>query len=312
VFVHNNPIFMKGIDRNSYIVLDIEDKITAKEEPYDTKHIINFTKNSLTSRIGEISNCASAYHNKFAKDEETKKKYEDYVCLLSILNGKEIDFVKTGVRWNVPLNIQKGAKPLPYFLKYKYPHQKTHNKSKTKMNEHCWFIEKWERKLRFNKDFVNTSHCMIDNSIPFRQDKYCEVVELFKIYKKDYNENKNFEKMCKNYNKYKDKLEEMDIEKSIVKEFEIDWDNFYKKYKIKFLDIVPNQAELANYLVELVYNKMNGMYYNLMWQIADEGIMTNLRNKRVKPVLVPKETKDGTGVEYLGRYYKFVEYKGCI
>lgn len=312
VFVHNNPIYIKGINRDSYIVLDIQDKITAKEQPYDKKHIIDFTKKSLSSRIGEISNCASAYHNKFAKDEETKQKYEDYTCLLSVINGKEIDYVKTGVRWNVPLNIQKGVKPLPYFLKYKYPHQNKHNTSKTKMNEHCWFIEKWEKKLRFNKDFVNTSHCMIDNSIPFIEEKYDEVVKLFKVYKKDYNSNRNFEKMCKNYDKYKDKLEELDIKKEMVKDFEIDWEYFYNDYRNNFLKIIPNQAELANYLVELVYNKMNGMYYNQMWQIASEGILTNLRTNKVKPILVPQETKDNKGVEYLGRYYEFVEYKGKI
>lgn len=303
---------MNGINRDSYIVLDIEDKITAKEQEYNLKNIIDFTKKSLSSRIGEISNCASTYHNKYAKDEEIKKKYEDYTCLLSVINGKEIDYVKTGVRWNVPTNIAKGAKPLPYFLKYKYPNQRRHNLSKTKMNEHCWFIEKWERNLKFNNSFVNTSHCVKDDSIPFNEEKFKEVKELFNIYKKDYNDNKNFERMCKNYDKYKDKFEEMDIEKSLVKEFEINWDEFYKRYQIKFLEIVPNQAELANYLVELVYNKMNGMYYNLMWQVASEGIMTNLRNNRVKPVLVPEESKDGTGIEYLGRYYKFVEYRGCI
>lgn len=303
---------MRGINRNSYIVLDIEDKITAKEQPYDKKHIIDFTKKSLSSRIGEISNCASAYHNKYAKDEKTKKRYEDYTCLLSVINGKEIDYVKTGIRWNVPSSIQKGAKPLPYFLKYKYPYQKQHNKSKTKMNEHCWYIEKWERKLKFNKNFVNTSHCIVDNSIPFDNEKYKKVVELFSEYKREYNSNRNFERMCKNYDKYKYELEELDLNKETVKNFEIDWDKFYRKYQDKFLKIVPNQAELANYLVELVYNKMNGMYYNQMWQIAHEGILTNLRKNRIKPILVPEEIKDGIGTEYLGRYYKFVEYKGCI
>ena len=303
---------MKGINKDSYIVLDIEDKITAKEQKYNLENIIDFTKKSLSSRIGEISNCASAYHNKYAKDEETRQKYEDCTCLLSVINGKEIDYVKTGVRWNVPRNIQKGAKPLPYFLKYKYPRQKKHNKSKTKMNEHCWYIEKWERKLRFNKEFVNTSHCLIDISIPFDDEKYNKVEKLFGIYKKEYRSNKNFERMCKNYDKYKYELEELALDKKIVKNFEIDWDKFYNDYQKKFLKVVPNQAELANYLVELVYNKMNGMYYNQMWQIVGEGLLTNLRKNKVTPVLVPKESDNKIGTEYLGRYYSFVEYKGKI
>lgn len=303
---------MKGINKDSYIVLDIEDKITAKEQKYNLENIIDFTKKSLSSRIGEISNCASAYHNKYAKDEETRQKYEDYTCLLSVINGKEIDYVKTGVRWNVPRNIQKGAKPLPYFLKYKYPRQKKHNNSKTKMNEHCWYIERWERKLRFNKEFVNTSHCLIDTSIPFDEEKYNKVEKLFGIYKKEYRSNKNFERMCKNYDKYKYELEELALDKRTVKNFEIDWDKFYNDYQKKFLKVVPNQAELANYLVELVYNKMNGMYYNQMWQIVGEGLLTNLRKNKVTPVLVPKESDNKIGTEYLGRYYSFVEYKGKI
>lgn len=312
VFVHNNPLYLKGISCESYIVLDIEDKITAKEQEYNLKNIIDFTKKSLSSRIGEISNCASTYHNKFAKDEPTKKRYEDYTCLLSVINGKEIDYVKTGVRWNVPMTISKGAKPLPYFLKYKYENQNKHNLSKTKMNEHCWFIEKWEKKLRWKKEFINTSHWMIDNDIEMNQEKYEKVVDLFKKYIADYSDNKHFDRMCKNYKKYKDEFDEMDLDKETVENFEIHWDNFYEGYRQKFISIVPDKSELASYLVELVYNKMNGYHYNQMWEIAKEGILINLRKNRVKPILVPKETEDKSGAEYLGRYYKLVEYKGEI
>lgn len=82
---------MKGVDNNLPIVLDVDDKITAKELPYTLENIINFTKASLDSRIGEISNCGTSYVNKYAKNEEKKKQYDDYCCLLSVINGKEID-----------------------------------------------------------------------------------------------------------------------------------------------------------------------------------------------------------------------------
>lgn len=91
VLVHNNKKLMKGVDNNLPIVLDIEDKITAKELPYTLEHIIQFTKASLDSRIGEISNCGTSYVNKYTKTEEKKKLYDDYCCLLSVINGKEID-----------------------------------------------------------------------------------------------------------------------------------------------------------------------------------------------------------------------------
>lgn len=308
--VHNNKIFMKGIDNNLPITIDVDDKITAQEVEYNVENIISFTKKSLDSRIGEISNCASSYSNKLAKDEKTKKKYEDNTCLLSVINGKEIDYVKTGIRWNVPSQISRNSKPLPYFLKYKYPKLKKLNMSKTKMNEHCWFIEKWERGLKFNNDFINTSYCIIDNSIPFNEIKYNEVSDTFKIFKKEYKRLKDEEKMAKNYDKYKDYFE--GYSKFEVENTKCDWDGFYDKYKNIFEEIVPNKAELANYLVELVYNKQNGSCYNLLWEVANEGILINLNTNRIKPILVPVESEDKTGTEYLGRYYKLVDYKGEI
>ena len=63
---------------------------------------------------------------------------------------KEIDYAKTGVGWNVPTKISKYSKPLPYFLKYKYPKQNKHNMSKTKMNEHCCVQNK--RSAHFRKN----------------------------------------------------------------------------------------------------------------------------------------------------------------
>ena len=309
VIVHNNKALKKGIHRDLPIVLDIEDKITAKELPYDLEHIIEFTKASLDSRIGEISNCASSYINKYTKNEETKKKYDDFCCLLSVINGKEIDYAKTGVRWNVPTKISKYSKPLPYFLKYKYPKQNKHNMSKTKMNEHCWFIEKWERGLRFNTDFINTSYCMIDNNIEFNQEKYDKVVEVFNKCRKEYKGLKDEERMAKNFDKYKYFFE--GLTKFEVENTNYDWDKFYNRYKKEFETICP-QNELTNYLVQLIYNNLNGSYYNILWEVCKKGILENLNINRVKPILAPVESEDNIGTEYLGRYYKLVEYKGEI
>lgn len=308
--VHNNEIYMKGINNNLPITLDIQDKITAKETPYDREHIIEFVKKSLDSRIGEISNCASSYHNKETKNVEQKKIYDDYTCLLSVINGKEIDYVKTGVRWQVPIKIQKGSKPLPYFLKYKYLKQQKHNYSKTKMNEHCWYIEKWQRKLRFSSNFVNTSHCLIDNSLVFRDDKLKIVEKELKLIIKKYKDYKNQEKMAKDYDRYKDFFE--GLSKEEVENTRFDWDKFYNNIRKRLLDSIDcTEEELANYMVEIIYNKLNGNYFDILWGICENGLLNNLKNNRVKPVLVPKETSEkDKGREYLGRYYEFVEYKG--
>jgi hypothetical protein len=44
----------------------------------------------MNSLIGETSNCATGFLNKTPKSEEQKKKYESYVNLLSVINGKAI------------------------------------------------------------------------------------------------------------------------------------------------------------------------------------------------------------------------------
>lgn len=86
----NNKTMMSGVDHNAKIVIDIEDKVTALKEEYNIQNRTNCIIRSLRSSIGEISNFASAYHNKKPKTEEQKQRYENYVDLLSVVNGKAI------------------------------------------------------------------------------------------------------------------------------------------------------------------------------------------------------------------------------
>lgn len=90
VLVINNLLMMKGVDRNCPITIDVEDKAVTIAEPNDTKHRVEYTLRSLKSMIGEISNYATAYHNRVPSTEKSKKKYETYVDLLSVSNGKAI------------------------------------------------------------------------------------------------------------------------------------------------------------------------------------------------------------------------------
>lgn len=73
------------------------------------------------SRIGEITNAATSIENKYPYNEEIKKLYSDYSSLLRIIQGKEIDFLKTGFRMHMNSAIRNHMKKLPYFLLYNYP-----------------------------------------------------------------------------------------------------------------------------------------------------------------------------------------------
>ena len=91
VFVINSDIIKSGINRNLPIVIDMEDKVTALKEEINTDNIIECTIRSMTSLVGESSNCATCYHNKSPRTDEQRKKYLEYINILSIVNGKAID-----------------------------------------------------------------------------------------------------------------------------------------------------------------------------------------------------------------------------
>lgn len=81
---------MKGVDRNAPVVMDVEDKITALAEEDTPENRVKLVLRTINSLIGETSNASSCYHNKSPKSEETRKKYESYIDLLSIINGKAL------------------------------------------------------------------------------------------------------------------------------------------------------------------------------------------------------------------------------
>ena len=81
---------MEGVDRNAAITLDIDDKVCALVEADTVQNKTECIIRGLKSRIGEISNFASSYHNKCPRTEEQRQRYENYVDLLSVVNGKAI------------------------------------------------------------------------------------------------------------------------------------------------------------------------------------------------------------------------------
>ena len=112
---------MKGVDREAAITIDIEDKITVLEEEDTPENQVKVALRGLTSMIGETSNCATSYHNRVPESKETAEKYESYVSLLSVINGKAVDQAKTGIVYTIPRHIAKYGKKLPYCMKYASP-----------------------------------------------------------------------------------------------------------------------------------------------------------------------------------------------
>lgn len=304
VIVTDDKIMMSGVHRDLPIVIDIDDKITALEAEYTKENIVKYTLMSLTSDVGEISNCATGYLNKIPRNEKWAKIYKDYVCLLSVINGKEIDYAKTGVKWNIPRKIAKYSKPLPYFLKYKYERLKKFNNAPSNMNYLCWNIERWEKSL-YQIKTENTFDLLYNVYIPFDEYKFQKIYALYEKFVKERNYLKEQERIIKNrQHPFYDSFT-YDLSLDEIQNTKIDFSKFYNTFKKKALEICPNKQELANYAVKIVYEMHPNRDKSFAWVIAEEGLLKNL--KPSNKIFSIKETNEREGCEYLGRWYKIIE-----
>lgn len=310
VLVLDDNRLMDGVDRNAPIVIDIEDKITAIEEEDTPENQYHMIMRGLKSMIGEISNYATAYHNKTPQTSEQRKKYNEYVSLLSVCNGKEIDRAKTGVAYPVPRQIAKFGRPLPYFMKYASPYYSTlsqFSKSFSNMNRLCFDLEKWEKKVRYRRtDKTFDYSIMIDPSIPMDHQRFLEVEKIYLSFCSETNAMLKLYKMAKQWDRYKSQLKGI-MTKQEASEYEINWDLHYSKYRNLCQSVCPNQKELANIAVILCYEKYPSRNKKFMWRMAPSGIIENIQQETFELPLL----NDAGEYEYLGKKYSFEEFTGC-
>jgi len=316
VYLCNNPIIIDAkIDKP--IIIDIEDKATAHVKKYNKQNITEYELNSRDNRIGEITNVATSIENKYASNPELKKVYEDFASLLRVFQGKEIDFLKTGLRWQMNKGLRKYLKQLPLFLLYNYPQKlSTYYKLKQKnkkiedpkdkiklngyrspspMNELCDYINAWERKNILWDNTVYDTRCLImDSSIDVSDKaKMRQVKHLINKFAVEWRE-KIREKEHKNSNGDSD---------------DMNLDLVIEKYKGKLSEIENDERILSNYVIAASYSN-GATNKTLVWKGYGDYIIENL--KRSTPLSrhttieeVPYKTSDT--YEYLGKYYKMIE-----
>jgi hypothetical protein len=303
VLEFDDPFVILGVDDKVLPVIDLEDKKPALSEPFNRDGINAYTLRTLDNRIGEYSNIATCYHNKDCSKNEhcerLEKFFTDAIDFISVLNGREIDSAKTGVKYNVPRYISKHAKPFPYFMKYAseyYGKHKNFNRTKnSNMNYLCYEIEHWERELIYPRKKKNDFdwHIMVDETIPFDDSIHVEIESLHKRFTDEMKEHAAF----LHYNK-EQTLKEYGYSFDTVKQFELDYGYYYKKYEEEAQSICRDVRELANYAVRSCYSH-SGWNQKFMWIVASQGILNNLVQQ---PIKLPE--KSDVGTEYLGRYYE--------
>jgi hypothetical protein len=297
------------------IIIDIDDKVTTKVKKYTKENITEYEVNSRDNRIGEITNVATSIRNQYTTDPKWQQIHDNQVSLLRIFQGKEIDFQKTGVRWQMSKGLRKHLKKLPYFLLYNYPKKlntyyklKRCNKgienkedkielnayrSPSPMNELCEYIDTWEKKnILWNKNIVDTKCLILNNSLQLNDKNYIRnikhLINDFAIEWKNEVNNKNSKTVDGDY----DHLSIM-----------------VNKYKNKLLSILPDEELLANYVINISYSNMS-INKSLAWIGYGDYIIKNLKNnsptqKRTRIIETPYKTS--TNYEYLGKYYEMWE-----
>ena len=86
MFLSDEPLLVNN-KINKTMVIDIDDKVTAKKLSYNQDNLTDYELKSRDSRIGEITNIATSILNKYTENEEIKQVYEDDVSLLRLYQG---------------------------------------------------------------------------------------------------------------------------------------------------------------------------------------------------------------------------------
>lgn len=310
VFLCNDPIIINSkIDKP--IIIDIEDKVTAVSKEYTKENLIEYELMTRDSRIGEITNVGTSIENKYTENPEIKKRYSDYASLLRILQGKEIDYLKTGVRWHMNASLRKYMKKLPYFLLYNYPKKldaynkiQVENKNLPKeekralnafkspspMNELCEYICKWEKNLMWNNEYVDT-RCLITNTDYDYKNQ--DLLRASRYYISKYQ--KDFSVFISKFNCIDKETQEMYMSELSNKYINL----------IKDMSGCDDEVMIANYVIYVSYQNLSSSKI-MAWNVFGDYIIKNLKDnsnprKVIRITEAPYKTNDT--YEYLGKNY---------
>ncbi len=314
VFLCNDPL-LTGTRIEKPIIIDIADKTTAAKKPYTQEHLISYEISTRDSRIGEITNCATSIENKLPKDPGTAKEYQDMASLLRIIQGKEIDSIKTGVRWHLSSGMRWHLKKLPWFLLYNYPkklkayEQIQQKNSKIKdpadrlqapayfspspMNELCDFINTWEKKrILWNKAVAGNLDILLNHNYSLNDRKTLRLVR-HKV--NDFNS-----ALHTLLAQLKEEQTETDFGQLEL---------LVESYRKQLLAIqgISSEEELANYVIKACYSNTS-IGKQLAWSGFGDYILKNLRENspKAQSFSIQEVPPGEEGLEYLGKYYKML------
>lgn len=303
--ISDDPVLIASkIDKR--MILDIEDKVTARSRPYTPENLTEYEIMTRDSRIGEITNAATSIENRYTTDEDIKKRYSDYASLLRIYQGKEIDFLKTGLRWNMSGGLRRHMKQLPYFLLYHYPQKmKTYlslRRSKaplnayhspSPMNELCDYICAWEkRNILWDSPIANladTARLVVNHTLELTD--------------------RGTMRICRRYiNDYAAYIKET-VQRKEAFSFRCHEETVKRFRESLEKTLGLDETAAANYVIRVSYNSLS-ISKSFAWAAYGDYILDNLRansgpQRNLTIREIPGRSEDC--YEYLGKYYEFRE-----
>lgn len=338
IWVTDDKIIYNSIeDEDTAVVVDRDDKSSAKKTIYNIDNLIEYERRTLSQRIGEITNISTGFANQTPNSEKSKKYIDDQNVFLRVAQGHEIDSIKTGTKYTIAPYYS--SVKLPYFLIYRYPREKRfYNKIKKEnrvkkgnkqqkdrynvslshspMNELAWNIGKWEIEIlkKLNLPVNNDTYkLLIDNTYIFNLEDYLTVKKVYNEFNIDYK------------NLLKEHKGDKDIDMRVM--------SFYDDYKYKVASLKINKTNLVNYCVLVSYvkdesdlkkeeNRINKAKNSnriarihdkstkFAWVVVPDGIIKNLKLNSETNNISIIESHDGN--EYLGRKYKIVNKEDII
>ena len=320
-FLCDDPVIIDAkIDKP--VILDVDDKTTAKASPYTKEAIVEYEVMTRDNRIGEITNAATSIENRYTADQEIRALYSDYASLLRIFQGKEIDFLKTGFRWQMGSGLKKHVKQIPFFLLYNYPDKLKKYKELQEKNKK---IEKKEDKLKLNAyrspspmnelcDYIcawEKKHILWDRG-------FGDLADIRQLILKpglDLSDRETLRTVRRTINEYADEIRrhiELCQEKSTGENHKFHMDELAERFRKKLAEELDLEEEvIANYVIKVSYNSFS-ISKSLAWTGYGDYIIQNLKHNsdpeaHISIREIPRKTD--TSYEYLGKYYEFKEVR---
>ncbi|MGJ7044630.1 RNA dependent RNA polymerase [Thermoanaerobacterium thermosulfurigenes] len=292
----NKMVINAVITENNPIIVNLEDKATAKAEPINDNSILQFDLRTLDNKIGKITNMAT-FWTTLGSAKGNVNKFDDKLTKLRIYQGIEIDSAKTGIHPQIDDDVRKYAdKYKPYFLQ-KYQYGKNYNimkyADKATMNILCKHIENWEQ-----KNFVWDKKEYTDAN---RVAEYIINREYMREHKELYAKVKQF------YIKYKQNIAQLHLKKASDEEYS----RFFNLSQIKFDKISDDKKALAMFAIYVNYidDRKSNKSYLFPWLVASEGILKILEEKQEETKRIIKSI-DKKELEELEENVKIIEMLG--